>query len=167
MQYVLVSSCLLGNPVRYDGRGVPVDHPCWRAGAPRAASCPSVRGRRRHAHSRPPAEIEPGADAAAVLAGRARVVAVNGEDVTAPFVQGAGMALDAARRQGIRIAVLKQGSPSCGSAYVYDGRFQGQRQPGQGVTATLLRDAGLQVFSEQQWDEAQACLLALEDAGDP
>ena len=23
MQYVLISSCLLGNPVRYDGRGVP------------------------------------------------------------------------------------------------------------------------------------------------
>ena len=102
-----------------------------------------------------------------MLAGRARVVAVNGEDVTAPFVQGAGMALDAARRQGIRVAVLKQGSPSCGSAYVYDGRFQGQRQPGQGVTAALLREAGLQVFSEQQWDEAQACLLALEDAGEP
>ena len=153
--------------MRYDGRGVPVDHPCWRAGAPRAASCPSVPRSPAACIPRPPAEIEPGADAAAVLAGRARVVAVNGEDVTAPFVQGAGMALDAARRQGIRIAVLKQGSPSCGSAYVYDGRFQGQRQPGQGVTATLLRDAGLQVFSEQQWDEAQACLLALEDAGDP
>ena len=50
---------------------------------------------------------------------------------------------------------------------MYDGRFQGQRQPGQGVTAALLREAGLQVFSEQQWDEAQACLLALEDAGEP
>ena len=30
-----------------------------------------------------------------------------------------------------------------------------------------MREAGLQVFSEQQWDEAQACLLALEDAGEP
>ena len=64
-----------------------------------------------------------------MLAGRARVVAVNGEDVTAPFVQGAGMALDAARHQGIRVAVLKQGSPSCGSAYVYDGRFRDSASP--------------------------------------
>ena len=168
MQYVLVSSCLLGNPVRYDGRGVPVDHPVlarWRAEGRIVSVCPEVAG--GMLHSQAARRDRAGADAAAVLAGRARVVAVNGEDVTAPFVQGAGMALDAARRQGIRVAVLKQGSPSCGSAYVYDGRFQGQRQPGQGVTAALLREAGLQVFSEQQWDEAQACLLALEDAGEP
>ena len=80
-------------------------------------------------HSQAARRDRAGADAAAVLAGRARVVAVNGEDVTAPFVQGAGMALDAARRQGIRVAVLKQGSPSCGSAYVCDGRFQDSASP--------------------------------------
>ena len=166
MQYVLVSSCLLGNPCATTAAGARRSSVLarWRAEGHIVSVCPEVAG--GMLIPRPPAEIEPGADAAAVLAGRARVVAVNGEDVTAPFVQGAGMALDAARRQGIRVAVLKQGSPSCGSAYVYDGRFQGQRQPGQGVTAAL-REAGLQVFSEQQWDEAQACLLALEDAGEP
>ena len=167
MQYVLVSSCLLGNPCATTAAGCPSIIPCWRAGAPRAASYPSVPRSPAACYSQAARRDRAGADAAAVLAGRARVVAVNGEDVTAPFVQGAGMALDAARRQGIRVAVLKQGSPSCGSACVYDGRFQGQRQPGQGVTAALLREAGLQVFSEQQWDEAQACLLALEDAGEP
>ena len=117
MQYVLVSSCLLGNPVRYDGRGCPS---IIRAGALARRGPHRIRlsrGRRRHA-SQAARRDRAGADAAAVLAGRARVVAVNGEDVTAPFVQGAGMALDAARRQGIRVAVLKQGSPSCGSAYV-------------------------------------------------
>ena len=166
MQYVLVSSCLLGNPVRYDGRGVPVDHPCWRAGAPRAASCPSVPRSPAACIPRPPAEIEPGADAAAVLAGRARVVAVNGEDVTAPSCRAPAwrwMPRDA--RASASPCSSRAVRPA--AAPTYDGRFQGQRQPGQGVTATLLRDAGLQVFSEQQWDEAQACLLALEDAGDP
>ena len=50
----------------------------------------------------------------------------------------------------ILAAVLKQGSPSCGSRWVYDGAFQGQRIAGQGITAWLLRASGLQVASEDE-----------------
>ncbi|QVQ27836.1 DUF523 domain-containing protein [Achromobacter deleyi] len=163
MQYVLVSSCLLGNPVRYDGRGVPNGDAVlvrWLDEGRVVAVCPEVAG--GMPIPRPPAEIQPGTDAAAVLAGQARVVAVTGEDVTAPFVHGARQALAAAQARAIRVAVLKEGSPSCGSGYVYDGHFAGRRQPGVGVTAELLRRAGLQVFSEKQWAEAGACLATLE-----
>lgn len=163
MQYVLISSCLLGNPVRYDGRGVPHGDAVlarWREEGRVVAFCPEVAG--GMSIPRPPAEIEPGENAAAVLGGRARVVAVTGQDVTAPFVQGAREALAAAQARGVRVAVLKEGSPSCGSGYVYDGHFAGRRQPGVGVTAELLRRAGLHVFSEKQWAEADACLAALE-----
>lgn len=166
MQHVLVSSCLLGNPVRYDGRGVPHGGAVltrWLAEGRVVAVCPEVAG--GMPIPRPPAEIEPGRDAASVLAGHARVVAVTGDDVTAPFVDGAREALAAAQAHGIRIAVLKEGSPSCGSGYVYDGHFAGRRQPGVGVTAQLLRGAGLYVFSEHQWAEAAAFLAELE-AGD-
>ncbi len=166
MQYVLVSACLLGKPVRYDGRAVPAHHAVlagWLDAGRVVSVCPEVAG--GLPIPRPPAEIEPGADAAAVLAGRARVMAVSGEDATLPFVSGAHEALAAARKQGIRIAVLKEGSPSCGSGYVYDGSFSGVKQPGVGVTARLLADAGLRVFSEHQWQEADACLARLE-AGD-
>lgn len=166
MHYVLVSSCLLGNPVRYDGRSVQQGDAVldrWLQEGRVVAVCPEVAG--GMPIPRPPAEIEPAKDAAAVLAGRARVVAVTGDDVTQPFVRGAHEALAAAQARGIRIAVLKEGSPSCGSGYVYDGHFAGRRQPGVGVTAELLRRAGLQVFSERQWGEAAACLAALE-AGD-
>ncbi len=167
MQYVLISSCLLGNPVRYDGRGVPQAHAVlarWRGEGRVVAVCPEMAG--GMPVPRPPAEIEPGSDAAAVLAGRARVVAVSGEDVTQPFVHGAQAALEAARQRGIGIAVLKEGSPSCGSGYVYDGHFAGRRQPGVGVTAELLARAGLRVFGEHQWQEAQDFLERLEaDAG--
>ncbi|WP_447920162.1 DUF523 domain-containing protein [Achromobacter aegrifaciens] len=165
MQYVLISSCLLGNPVRYDGRGACHDNPVltrWRDEGRVVAVCPEMAG--GMPVPRPPAEIEPGLDAAAVLAGRARVVAVSGEDVTVPFVQGAQAALAAARQRAIGIAVLKEGSPSCGSGYVYDGHFAGRKQPGVGVTAELLAGAGLRVFSEHQWQEAQACLAELEAA---
>jgi uncharacterized protein YbbK (DUF523 family) len=163
MQYVLVSACLLGKPVRYDGRAVPNDHAVlagWLAGGRVVSVCPEVAG--GMPIPRPPAEIEPGATAAAVLAGRARVVAVSGDDATLPFVTGAREALAAARKHGIRVAVLKEGSPSCGSGYVYDGHFSGVKQPGVGVTAQLLADAGVRVFSEHQWAQAQACLAQME-----
>ncbi|MCH1988842.1 DUF523 domain-containing protein [Achromobacter xylosoxidans] len=165
MQYVLVSACLLGHPVRYDGRSVPGGHDVlarWLDAGQVVSVCPEVAG--GLPIPRPPAEIEPGADATAVLSGRARVMTVSGEDATRPFVDGAQQALEAARRRGIRIAVLKEGSPSCGSGYVYDGSFSGQRQAGVGVTARLLADAGLRVFSEHQWAEADACLAWLEAA---
>jgi uncharacterized protein YbbK (DUF523 family) len=163
MQYVLISSCLLGNPVRYDGRGVPHDDAVlvrWRAEGRVVSVCPEVAG--GMPIPRPPAEIEPGKRAADVLDNGARVVAVTGDDVTVPFVQGGQAALALAEQRGIRIAVLKEGSPSCGSGYVYDGHFAGKRQPGVGVTAALLTRAGVQVFSEKQWADAEACLLRLE-----
>ncbi|MFY3934341.1 DUF523 domain-containing protein [Achromobacter xylosoxidans] len=165
MQYVLVSACLLGHPVRYDGRSVLGGHDVlarWLDAGRVVSVCPEVAG--GLPIPRPPAEIEPGADATAVLSGRARVMTVSGEDATRPFVDGAQQALEAVRRRGIRIAVLKEGSPSCGSGYVYDGSFSGQRQAGVGVTARLLADAGLRVFSEHQWAEADACLARLEAA---
>jgi uncharacterized protein YbbK (DUF523 family) len=87
---------------------------------------------------------------------------VTGEDVTAPFVQGAEEALAAASRHAIRVAVLKEGSPSCGSGYVYDGHFAGRRLSGMGVTAELLGRAGVRVFSEKQWRQARAWLAGLE-----
>ncbi|CAB3665698.1 hypothetical protein LMG26690_00818 [Achromobacter animicus] len=163
MYRVLISSCLLGNPVRYDGRGVPHGDAIlarWREEGRVVAVCPEVAG--GMPIPRPPAEIDPGENAASVLAGRARVVAVTGDDVTAPFVRGAHEALAAAQARGIRMAVLKEGSPSCGSSYVYDGHFAGRRQPGMGVTAQLLRGAGVHVFSEHQWAEAAAFLAELE-----
>ena len=163
MHRVLISSCLLGNPVRYDGRGVPHGDAIlarWREEGRVVAVCPEVAG--GMPIPRPPAEIDPGENAASVLAGRARVVAVTGDDVTAPFVRGAHEALAAAQARGIRMAVLKEGSPSCGSSYVYDGHFAGRRQPGMGVTAQLLRGAGVHVFSEHQWADAAAFLAQLE-----
>lgn len=163
MQRVLISSCLLGNPVRYDGRGVPNPDAVlarWRQEGRVVPVCPEVAG--GMSIPRPPAEIAPGRRASDVLEGLARVIAVTGVDVTLPFLHGAHAALAAARAHGIRLAVLKEGSPSCGSGYVYDGHFAGRRQAGAGVTAALLAQAGIHVFSEKQWAEALACLTELE-----
>jgi uncharacterized protein YbbK (DUF523 family) len=58
-----------------------------------------------------------------------------------------------AEAAGAKAAVLKERSPSCGSAAIYDGTFQGAVRPGQGVTAALLRRHGIAVFSEESWPE--------------
>lgn len=163
MERVLVSACLLGHAVRYDGTDKKTAHDAlarWVAEGRVVAVCPEVAGGLDV--PRPPAEIEGGAGGSAVLAGAVRVLARTGHDVTAEFVRGADQALARAREFGIRVAVLKEGSPSCGSSYSYDGSFSATRVPRPGVTTALLRQHGLRVFSEHELDAADDALRALE-----
>jgi len=162
---ILVSACLLGHPVRYNGLDKKSDDDVLRRWVDEGrvvSVCPEVAG--GLPVPRPPAEIAGGRGGASVLAGEARVIALTGADVTAAFVQGADHALAKAAEHGIRVAVLKEGSPSCGSGYSYDGSFTGARVPVPGVTTARLVAAGLRVFSEHQFVEADAYLRALDAA---
>lgn len=164
MDKVLVSACLVGRPVRYDGRAKPVADTLldrWRAEGRLVVHCPEVAG--GLPVPRPPAEIEPGGTAADVLDGRARILTPGGDDVTAYFVAGARAALAFARDRGVTVAVLKESSPSCGLHEVYDGTFTGRRQAGRGVTAHLLAGHGIAVFNEHGIAAADA---RLRGAGD-
>ena len=159
---VLVSSCLLGDPVRYHGGDARCANEIlerWRAEGRLVPVCPETAA--GLPVPRPPAEIA-GGDGGAVLRGEATVGDSSGRDVTAVFMNGARAALDAARRSGARVAVLKDGSPSCATTYIHDGTFRGQRDPGQGVTAALLAQAGLRLFNEHQLEAAAAFLAQLE-----
>ena len=118
--------------------------------------CPEVDG--GLGTPRPAAEIVGPDGAAGVMTRVAFVRTAPGADVTDPFMAGASMALEAARRHGVRIAILKEGSPSCGSSFVHDGSFSGVRKAGAGVTATLLAANGIRVFSEAEIDAAEAWL---------
>lgn len=155
---ILVSACLLGAPVRYDGRGKPLlsahlDR--WRAEGRVVAFCPEVAA--GLPTPRPPAEIVGGAGAD-VIAGDARVLAADGADVSAAFIAGAEAALRLARAENCRFALLIDGSPSCGSDTLYDGTFSGRRVAGAGVTATVLRQAGIAVFAPVEIDALAAAL---------
>lgn len=166
MERILVSACLLGRRVRYDGGAkTSADERLaeWRREGRLVAFCPEVQG--GLPVPRPAAEIEGGAGGEAVLDGRARVLATDGSDVTAEFLAGARAALEAARKAGARLAVLKEGSPSCGVLTVYDGSFTGRRVAGRGVTTALLERHGIRVFDENHLDEAAACLAALGNHG--
>lgn len=152
MERILVSQCLLGLPVRYDGGAHgPFDLlQQWRREGRVVSVCPEVAG--GLPTPRPPAEI-PSGQGAAVLAGRIPVVTVEGADVSAAFVAGAEHALRLTTKHGIRFAVLKARSPSCGNHETYDGSFAGIRVAGEGVTAAALRQAGVRVFNETELDE--------------
>ena len=145
----LVSACLLGFPTAYDGDArFRVELIALAARGWVVPLCPEVAG--GLPMPRPPAEIV-GGDGDDVLEGRARVVTVAGEDVTAVYLRGAECALAAAQRHGITTAILKQRSPACGSGCIYDGTHSGKLRGGQGVTAALLRRHGVEVCSEEDW----------------
>jgi uncharacterized protein YbbK (DUF523 family) len=99
---------------------------------------------------------------ASVLEGEGRVVTNAGVDVTEAFLRGAEHALVAARDTGVKLAVLKENSPSCGSRFVYDGTFTRTRKEAQGVTAALLERNGVRVFSDVTIDRAVDYLHELE-----
>ncbi len=150
---ILISACLLGQPVRYDGKGKPLFHPAidrWRQEGRLVTICPEMAG--GMPVPRPPAEIEKGASGIDVLEGRARVLEVTGGDVTADFIAGAEKALAFAKANGCKHALLIDGSPSCGSLAIYDGSFSGVKHAGNGVTAALLGRAGITVFSPADID---------------
>lgn len=156
MVKVLVSACLLGAPVRYNGRDKRSDSPVldrWVAEGRVVSACPEVLG--GLGTPRPPSEI-------VHIQGLRRVVADTGRDVTPEFERGAALSLEQAERNDVCVAVLKEGSPSCGSAWTYDGTFSGTRIHGEGVTASLLRSRGIRVFSEENLEAADAVITELE-----
>ncbi|KAF0867491.1 DUF523 domain-containing protein [Pseudomonas sp. LD120] len=160
MHKILVSRCLLGHRVRYDGGASgPFDQLAnWLQEGRVVALCPEVAG--GLPTPRAAAEI-PGGQGLQVLAGKARVLTTEGEDVSAQFLSGAHQALELVKEHRIRVAVLKASSPSCGNLLTYDGTFTGVKVQGAGVTAALLAQHGVQVFSELQLAEAAAALAAL------
>ena len=77
-------------------------------------------------------------------------MAADGRDNTACFMKGARFAADLCRENGVRLALLKAKSPSCGFGQVYDGTFTGVLTAGEGVTAELLRAQGIPVYGESR-----------------
>lgn len=162
MEKILVSRCLLGHRVRYDGGASgPFDQlQRWLDEGRVVPLCPEVAG--GLPTPRAAAEI-PGGQGTQVLDGQATVITTEGEDVSEQFLSGAYQALERVGEHAIRIAVLKANSPSCGNLLTYDGTFSGVKVPGEGVTAALLKRHGVQVFSELELAEAAAALSALTD----
>ena len=144
MEKLLISSCLLGVASRYDGRSVEkltaadLERLCERYAL--VPFCPEVYG--GLTTPRLPSEIRDGG-----------VFMVDGTDVTENYKRGAEEALRLCKKLGIGKAVLKEKSPSCGKGTVYDGTYSGTLTDGDGVTAALLSENGIEVFGESRLEE--------------
>ena len=143
---ILVSACLVDISCRYDGASAYREalRDLHRQGR-LLPLCPEVAG--GLGVPREPAVIV-GGTGEDVLAGRARVMTQSGRDVTAEFLRGARGVVDLAERQGVRTAILKSRSPSCGVGQIHS--EQGLRS-GDGVLAAMLRRAGIRVISDEEW----------------
>ncbi len=156
MRRILVSACINGRPLRYNESSVTVESEIWDRWLAEGRVVPfCAEVAVGFPIPRRPAETV-GGDGSAVIAGVARVKEDTGADVTDQFLRGAELAVQRAVSKGCVAAVLTDGSPSCGTTYVYDGTFGGGTYEGKGVTAQMLADAGLRVFAENQLEEADA-----------
>lgn len=145
---VLVSACLYGYCTRYDGRSNLLKDKTfleWKNRGKLIPVCPEVLG--GLSTPRPPAEICGGC-----------VINKDGNDVTENFVKGAQEALKIAKENNVVVAVLKDGSPSCGCRNIYDGSFSGKKIPGAGICARLLLENGIAVMSENDIATAKVLL---------
>lgn len=148
---ILVSACLLGCKVRYKGDGKPIALLMkYKESGHFIPFCPECRG--GLPTPRPASEIT-GGSGADVHKGKARVINKEGRDVTREFTGGARKALETCRKYGIKTAILKSRSPSCSPRAIYDGTFSGRVREGEGVTAALLRDALITLYSEEDLTE--------------
>ena len=136
---IMVSACLLGDNVKYNGKNnynkglveFLKDYDVIKV-------CPEVMG--GLTIPRIPSEINDN-----------KVLNKEGIDVTESFNKGAIKTLEIAKRENIKVAILKEKSPSCSSNKIYDGTFSGKLIDGYGITANLLRTNSIIVLDENNY----------------
>ncbi len=139
----IVSACLAGMNMRYDGKSNPNRKVIIMVRRGEAVPvCPEQLG--GLPTPRPPQEIV-GGSGEDVFDGRAKVFDSLGFEKTKEFIEGAKEALKIAKECGAKEAILASKSQSCGCGRIYDGSFSGRMRDGDGVTAALLKRNGIKV----------------------
>ena len=137
----LISACLCGECCRYDAGAFDLPHLRRLAEDGVAIPyCPEHQG--GLPIPRKPCEILGD-----------RVLAADGTDCTTEYQRGAPGALALCKEHNLAAAILKEGSPSCGSTRIRDGSHTGRKILGMGITARLLTDNGITVYSEENLPE--------------
>ena len=138
---ILISACLVGDKVNYKGQGnYNPNVEKLKEKYDLLLFCPEMEGGLKS--PRLPSEIR-----------GSQVIQSDGNNVTRQFELGANKALALCKYFGIHIAVLKENSPSCGTHNIHDGNFKGNKIPGMGVTARILKENGIDVYSEEEIDK--------------
>ena len=134
---ILVSACLLGHKVKYNG-GSNDDTllQAYNAQGRFVAVCPECFA--MLPVPRAPGEIQDGI-----------VRNEDGTSVDYEYRTGAAKALEIAESERIDMAILQSRSPSCGVNQIYDGSFTGRKIKGMGVFARLLSEKGYKVVDAE------------------
>ncbi|WP_026804379.1 DUF523 domain-containing protein [Aliarcobacter lanthieri] len=152
---ILVSSCLLGEDVRYDGANSSIAlNPKFKFSYKELfmdimceneiySICPEVAG-----------GLSIPRNKAEIKSHNKPFIVIDefNNDITINFLLGAKKALDICKENNIKVALLKSKSPSCGNSKVYDGNFNGNLIDEKGLTARLLEENGIKVFNESELD---------------
>ncbi len=135
----LISACLIGDNVKYDGKNNyhEVAKELYDRGLAIPA-CPEVLG----GMTTPRISSEIVGD---------KVISKDGKDVTHHFILGAKKTLQIAKENGVTLAILQARSPSCGSKQIYDGTFSGTLIEGNGIAASLLEEHGIKVITIDEY----------------
>ena len=140
MERILISACLVGDNVKYNGgnnKSPLIDKLLEKYEL--IPFCPEVEGGLKTPRS--PSEIKDG-----------RVINQEGQDVTMAFERGAELAFNICLFLKIKKVILKERSPSCGSNEIYDGSFSHKLISGMGITARYLKEKGIEVYTENDID---------------
>lgn len=155
MKKILISSCLVGEKVRYNGSDRKISHPLiekWSKEGRLILACPEILG--GLSTPRPSAEINKGSGLD-VLNEKSSIITACNKNLTEEFLDGAKKTLEIIKNHDIDTAILAERSPSCGSSKIYDGTFSGKLIHGEGVATALLRRNGVTVYNEAQLDSIE------------
>lgn len=140
MEKLLISACLLGDDVRYDGRNCFIGENVISKLKKRyelISICPEVMS--GMGVPRDPVELRDHC-----------IVKADGEDITALFNPVKNHLSNLILKHSLKKALLKEKSPSCGVETIYSGNFDGKLVSGMGIIARYLYEEGLSVYSENQ-----------------
>lgn len=145
---ILISACLLGQNVRYDGKTKEVKGLIELTRYYNVIPmCPELSGGLKI--PRDPSEIVGD-----------KVLSKRGRDVTDYYNDGAYLAATICKMKNVRLAILKERSPSCGTHFIHDGSFTDKVIPGKGITVRRLEAMGVRCLNE---DEGLALLASLKE----
>ena len=147
-QKLLVSRCLLGENVKYNGKNNKLPRDILdklKAKYEFVPICPEVDG----------GLPTPRVACEIISFDPIKVINKLGEDKTSFFVNGALKAQQICQKYQITKALLKANSPSCSSSFVYDGSFSNTKVKANGVTVQYLQKLNLNIdfFDETKIDE--------------
>ena len=141
METIIVSACLLGENVKYNG-GNNYDSRIEKLKElyDIVPICPEVFGGMKI--PREPSEIFGNS-----------VLSKSGKNVTFYFNEGTHKVINIVNFKHVTKAILMDRSPSCGVHKVYDGTFQNRLVPGLGYTAKMLKQKGVRLYTIDEIDE--------------